>query len=81
LITKKENKVAKYSNLKEGQTVNILYKGVQTTAIIIHKSSIQIDVRFWNPFEKMQEGYRAFTTNGKLRYISNENSAILSPSL
>jgi hypothetical protein len=72
---------AKFQNAQVGQTLNILYKGQEVTAIITHKSVLQIDVRFWNPIEKNQETYRSFTTNGKVRFLGNENSKLISFSL
>ena len=72
--------MTKFQNVKEGQTLNILFQDFQTTAIIFHKSVNQIAVRFWNP-NGLEEVIRYFTTNGKLRYIKNENSKIISESL
>jgi hypothetical protein len=74
--------MSKFSNLEEGQTVNILYKGIQTTAMITHKSKVQIDVKFWNPFVKgYEQAIVKFAPNGNVKYLKNENTKIISKSL
>jgi hypothetical protein len=69
-----------FKNVKVGQTLNIVIKGIQTTAIVYHVSRCQIDVRFWDLQNPQWEALRSFTTKGVVRYLS-ENSFIQSVSL